>query len=36
MNSQALGYTKRQARDDVVARNNEMFFEADRLDAQAY
>ena len=36
MNSQALGYTKRQAHDDEVARNNEMFFEADRLDAQAY
>jgi len=36
MNSQTLGYTKRQARDDEVARNNEMFFEADRLDAQAY
>ncbi len=37
MNSQTLGYTKkRQSRDDEVARNNEMFFEADRLDAQAY
>ncbi|WP_065931209.1 hypothetical protein [Pseudomonas sp. 58 R 3] len=36
MNSQTLGYTMRQARDDEVARNNQMFFEADRLDAQAY
>ncbi|MEN5258451.1 hypothetical protein FCI59_17615 [Pseudomonas protegens] len=36
MNSQALGYTNKQARDDEVARNNEMFFEADRLDARAY
>jgi len=36
MNSQTLGYTTRQGRDDEVARNNEMFFEADRLDAQAY
>ncbi|SEC41836.1 hypothetical protein SAMN04490193_2689 [Pseudomonas marginalis] len=36
MNSQTLGYTMRQARDDEVARNNEMFSEADRLDAQAY
>lgn len=36
MNSQEFGYTKKQARDDEVARNNEMFFEADRLDVQAY
>lgn len=36
MNSQTLGYTTGQARDDEVARNNEMFFEADRLDALAY
>jgi len=36
MNSQTLGYTMRQARDDEVARNNEMFFEADRLDVLAY
>lgn len=36
MNSQTLGYTKSQARDDDVERNNAMFFEADRLDAQAY
>ncbi|KAE9653578.1 hypothetical protein EJD88_14445 [Pseudomonas sp. PB105] len=36
MNSQALGYTEKQAREDEVARNNEMFFEADRLDALAY
>lgn len=36
MNSQTIGYTKRQAGDDVVERNNEVFFEADRLDTQAY
>lgn len=36
MTTQTLGCTTRQARDDEVARNSEMFFEADRLDAQAY
>ncbi|UII74352.1 hypothetical protein LVW35_15435 [Pseudomonas sp. HN11] len=36
MTTQTLGYTTRQALDDKVARNSEMFFEADRLDAQAY
>ncbi|AVE08433.1 hypothetical protein CYL20_04850 [Pseudomonas palleroniana] len=36
MNSQTLGYTRAQEREDEVERNNQMFFEADRLDAQAY
>ncbi|MBV4455726.1 MULTISPECIES: hypothetical protein [Pseudomonas] len=36
MNSQILGYTTGQTWDDEIAHNTEMFFEADRLDAQAY
>ena len=36
MISQTLGYTSTQEREDEVERNNQMFFEADRLDAQAY
>ncbi|MDQ0654465.1 hypothetical protein [Pseudomonas cedrina] len=36
MNSQTLGYTTGQTWDDEIAHNTEMFFEADRLDAQAY
>ncbi|UOP13879.1 hypothetical protein LDL65_25585 [Pseudomonas palleroniana] len=36
MNSQTLGYTSAQEREDEVERNNQMFFEADRLDVQAY
>ncbi|CRM83129.1 hypothetical protein [Pseudomonas sp. 31 R 17] len=36
MNSQVLGFTKRQAVDDEVVQNTQMFFEADRLDALAY
>lgn len=36
MNSQTLGYTTGQAWDEEMAHNAEMFFEADRLDAQAY
>lgn len=36
INSQTLGYTSTQEREDEVERNNQMFFEADRLDAQAY
>ncbi|WP_372241298.1 hypothetical protein [Pseudomonas sp. BCA17] len=36
IHSQTLGYTTTQERDDQVARNNQMFFEADRLDALAY
>ncbi|WLH21648.1 hypothetical protein PSH76_16375 [Pseudomonas sp. FP215] len=36
MNSQTLGYTTTNRRGDEVARNAEMFFEADRLDALAY
>ncbi|AZF57899.1 hypothetical protein [Pseudomonas sp. R11-23-07] len=36
MNSQVLDYTARQTSDDEVAQNTQMFYEADRLDAQAY
>ena len=36
MNSQVLDYTTRQTWDEEITRNTEMFFEADRLDAQAY
>lgn len=36
MNGQVLDFTKRQAVDDEVAQNSQMFFEADRLDALAY
>ncbi|MDQ0739785.1 hypothetical protein [Pseudomonas sp. W4I3] len=36
MNSQVLDYISRQVWDDEVAQNNQMFYEADRLDAQAY
>ncbi|MBN1083617.1 hypothetical protein JNO13_25870 [Pseudomonas sp. 1079] len=36
MNSQTLGYTTTNRRDDEITRNAEMFFEADRLDALAY
>ncbi|ALE88877.1 hypothetical protein [Pseudomonas versuta] len=36
MTSQLLNHTARQTWDDEMAKNKEMFFEADRLDAQAY
>ncbi|CRL99722.1 MULTISPECIES: hypothetical protein [Pseudomonas] len=36
MNSQTLDYTTRQMWDEEMAHNAKMFFEADRLDAQAY
>ena len=36
MISQTLEYTAKQALEDEIARNTEMFFEADRLDAHAY
>ena len=36
MNSQTLDYTTKQAWDEEIAQNTAMFFEADRLDAQAY
>lgn len=36
MISQTFEYTAKQALEDEIARNTEMFFEADRLDAHAY
>lgn len=36
MTSQLLNHTARQPWDDEMVQNTEMFFEADRLDAQAY
>ncbi|KTB93847.1 hypothetical protein AO069_04505 [Pseudomonas syringae pv. syringae PD2774] len=36
MTSRLLNYSSRQAWDDEIAQNTEMFFEADRLDARAY
>ncbi|MCK3854117.1 hypothetical protein [Pseudomonas sp. W2Jun17] len=36
MNSQVLDYTISQRWDEEIAQNTQMFFEADRLDAQAY
>lgn len=36
MNGQILEYISTGRQDDVMAQNSEMFFEADRLDTEAY